>query len=420
MKVQIPRFGQVAIGAARALGGRPLVVGGTVRDAIMGVSPKDCDIEIHGMSEETFRGAFATTLATIGRVDAVGVSFGVLKFGHDVEISLPRRERKTGDGHQGFEIAVDTTLTITEALERRDLTIGAMAVDPITGEFFDPFDGEGDIARKLIRHVGPRFAEDPLRVMRVVRFAAVLGFDVHPETAELCQSLLRELRGMAKERLWGEWERILTKGVDFSAMHRALWVTGVDQLQPGATIRDVFVVHHPDHVAHETRIAARFAHSDERAAAILGKWALSCAGGKPGSDEVTELFAALDVPHDLRRTARKFRDGMIFVSAWNGGHWSASDARHFARELAPVSLRSVCRASGRSKEAARVFAAAKAAGVLHEPHKPLLDGHALMELGMEPGPQFGAILKAALAAQDRGVFTTRDEGMALVQEKRFG
>lgn len=420
MELALTQPARRAINLAVVCGGRwPFVVGGVVRDAVMGIESKDIDIEIHGMTEMMFRGEFASALREFGRVDEVGVSFGVIKFGHDIDISLPRRDSKISDGHRGFTIEVDDKMTIQEALSRRDFTMNAMAWDPLTKELIDPFGGQQDIADKVIRHVGPALVEDPLRVMRAVQFATRFGFRIAPETAVLCQSLLRELRSVSKERLWGEWEKILTKGTDFAAMHRALWATGAGHLEQGGLIMRSIFAFRDDIKAHESKIARLFAHSDDKAAAILGHWATSHRGGVPGHDEVHELFEALNVPHDVRRRARWFRDGMIFVTAIMAGHWTPFTVRQIAREL-PVPLRAVCLAAQDRKAAARVFRVALENGVLDGPHRPLIDGHALIELGMSPGPRFQVILKAALRAQDAGVFTSRDDAMMMAQRGGFG
>lgn len=406
-KIPLPHDAHTAIDVARLHGGRALLVGGAVRDIVLGIEPKDFDIEVHDMTEETFRGVFATSLRTFGRVDEVGVSFGVIKFGRDIDISLPRRDSKTGDGHKGFTITVDTDLTIEEALARRDFTINAMAFDPATERFIDPFGGRNDAFEKVLRHVGPAFAEDPLRVMRGVQFAARFGFTLAPETAEFCRQLLREQKHLAKERLWGEWEKILTKGLHFEAFQQALRDTMLDQILPwgflGRSGRE------------ETRVAQLFHGREDKPAAILASWARSYEGTK-----VHGLFEQLGVPLDMRRTARRMRDGALFVEMISGGHWTATDARWIARRIAPVSIEQVVKIATGPEAALAASLAAKAADVFHGPIPAILTGDALIELGWTPGPAFGPVLKAALEAQDRGEFTTRDEAMTMAQEGKFG
>src|SRR5690606_24618694 len=118
----------------------------------------------------------------------VGEAFAVYKLGPDLDVSLPRRERKSGRGHRGFVIEGDPDMSFEEACSRRDFTVNAILKDPLTGEIVDPFGGREDIGRKLLRHVSTEtFAEDSLRVLRAAQFAARLEFDIAPETAELCK-----------------------------------------------------------------------------------------------------------------------------------------------------------------------------------------------------------------------------------------
>src|SRR5438034_3578476 len=157
--------------AVRDAGGRALIVGGWVRDRLMGVEgSKDIDLEVYGIASDRIR----TLLESFGRVETVGESFQVYKLG-DIDVSLPRRESKAGRGHRGFDVAGDPTMSVEEAARRRDFTINAIAWDPLTGGYLDPFDGRGDIRRRLLRIVDPvRFADDSLRVLRAVQFAARL------------------------------------------------------------------------------------------------------------------------------------------------------------------------------------------------------------------------------------------------------
>jgi tRNA nucleotidyltransferase (CCA-adding enzyme) len=192
---------------ARAVGdegGRALLVGGCVRDALLGREPKDWDVEVYGVEPAALR----ALLGRFGRVDAVGEAFTVYKLSRDVDVSLPRRERKQGRGHRGFVIEGDPSMTFEEAARRRDFTINAILFDPLTGEYLDPFDGRRDLERKLLRAVAPEtFVEDSLRVLRAAQLAARFGLDIEPPTVELCRSI--DLTDLPAERVWGELEKIL-------------------------------------------------------------------------------------------------------------------------------------------------------------------------------------------------------------------
>ena len=154
--------------AVRDVGGRALLVGGWVRDRLMGRDCKDIDIEVFGIPAARLK----TLLESLGRVETVGESFQVFKAG-DIDVSLPRRESKQGRGHKGFEVAGDPTMTVEEAARRRDFRINAILWDPLTEEYLDPFDGRGDIANRVLRVVDPTtFCDDSLRALRAIQFAA--------------------------------------------------------------------------------------------------------------------------------------------------------------------------------------------------------------------------------------------------------
>lgn len=193
--------------AARTAGGRALMVGGAVRDRQLGLSPKDLDMEVYGLS--------AAQLEKLGRgfgsTNLVGQQFAVLNISTDrgiAELSLPRRESKTGPGHRGFEVTADPNMDFTDACRRRDFTVNAMLEDPLTAEIIDPYNGRADLQRGLLRHVSDAFAEDPLRVMRAARFAARFDWQIHSSTGELCRSL--DLSELPRERIEGEWRHILS------------------------------------------------------------------------------------------------------------------------------------------------------------------------------------------------------------------
>jgi tRNA nucleotidyltransferase (CCA-adding enzyme) len=190
--------------AVSAEGGRALMVGGCVRDRLMGRGAKDWDVEVYGVEPERLR----AVLDRLGRVNVVGEAFTVYKVGQNLDVSLPRRERKAGRGHRAFYIEGDPHMPVEEAARRRDFTVNAVLEDPLGGEVIDPHGGLADLDAKLLRAVSPEtFVEDSLRVLRAAQFAARFGFEVEGETAELCRSI--DLTDLPAERVWGELEKIL-------------------------------------------------------------------------------------------------------------------------------------------------------------------------------------------------------------------
>ena len=194
------------IALARAIndaGGRALLIGGCVRDALMGKAPKDWDIEVYDLAPERVR----EVLDQFGPVNAVGESFTVYKLGH-LDVSIPRRERKSGSGHKAFIIEGDPTMSVVEASRRRDFTINAISQDPLTGELIDPFNGRRDIEQRVLRAVSAEtFAEDSLRVLRAAQFASRFEFEIDTDTVELCRTI--DLSDLPSERIWGELEKLL-------------------------------------------------------------------------------------------------------------------------------------------------------------------------------------------------------------------
>jgi tRNA nucleotidyltransferase (CCA-adding enzyme) len=190
--------------AVRVEGGRALLVGGCVRDLLMGREPKDWDVEVYGIEPAKLR----TLLDRFGSVNVVGEAFTVYKLGTDLDVSLPRRERKSGRGHRAFVIEGDPSMTIEDAARRRDFTVNAIMQDPLTGEIIDPFQGQQDIENKTLRSVSVgTFAEDSLRVLRAAQFAARFEFEIEAETVALCRAI--DLSDLPAERVWGEIEKLL-------------------------------------------------------------------------------------------------------------------------------------------------------------------------------------------------------------------
>ena len=193
-------------------GGLLFLVGGTVRDLILSNSPDELDIEVHGLSESEL----LKCLEPKYKLNNVGKSFGVLKLkGFAVEIALPRTEFKSGFGHRGFSVEIDPNLSFEKAACRRDFTINAMGLDPLNGKLEDPYEGKKDLDNKILRHVSPAFIEDPLRVLRGMQFAARFDLKAHPETIDICKKIGFE--GLASERVFDEWKKLLIKGKTISA-----------------------------------------------------------------------------------------------------------------------------------------------------------------------------------------------------------
>jgi tRNA nucleotidyltransferase (CCA-adding enzyme) len=193
-------------GAVRDAGGRALLVGGCVRDLLVSIEPKDWDLEVYGIEPVSLR----ALLDQFGPVNVVGEAFTVYKLGPDLDVSLPRRERKAGRGHRAFVIEGDPSMSIEDAARRRDFTVNAILQDPLTGEIIDPFGGQEDIDNRILRAVSvDTFAEDSLRVLRAAQLAARFDLTIQPETVLLCRGI--DLGDLPAERIWGEMEKLLLR-----------------------------------------------------------------------------------------------------------------------------------------------------------------------------------------------------------------
>ena len=199
------------VDAVREAGGRVCMVGGTLRDFLLGKPCKDLDLLVTGLPQTDLM----RLLRRRGRVQRVGQAFGVLKFrprdwdGSPIDIALPRVETSTGVGHRDFEVAFDHTLPVETDLARRDFTINAMALDLLDERLIDPFGGHADLEARVLRQVSPlAFPEDPLRMLRGVQFASRFGLHVEPETRSAMRAHAASIGTVAPERIAMELQKL--------------------------------------------------------------------------------------------------------------------------------------------------------------------------------------------------------------------
>lgn len=210
----------------------PLVAGGSVRDAVEGdTAPKDVDVEVHDApSYQTLTEA----LRHHGYpVNEVGKAFGVLKTrlhdGTDIDLSLPRRDNRTGVGHTGFSVEVSPGMSLAEAGERRDFTINAMYYDHKTHSLIDHHGGFSDFKNGVLRHVSDAYSEDPLRVLRGMQIAARFDLKMHPDTVEASKQMVSEFNDLPAERVREEWYKLFSRGRDVGHGLAVLKETGWDE-----------------------------------------------------------------------------------------------------------------------------------------------------------------------------------------------
>ncbi len=441
--------------AVRDAGGRALIVGGWVRDALLANGApvgSDVDIEVFGIEQDRL----APLLAPFGRVEAVGASFPVYKLRvpdknvDDIDVALPRRESKSGRGHKGFEVRGDPSMSIQDAARRRDFTINAISWDPLTGTYEDPFDGRGDLTRRLLRVVDPAtFGDDSLRVLRAIQFAARFDLTLDDQTREICRSI--PLDDLPAERIWGEIEKLLLKAtrpsigfalaLDLGVIDRVLPelrpLVGCEQEPEWHPEGDVWT--HTLMVIDEARQANGDLARPQLITVMLG--AVCHDLGKPATTAFVDgrirsldheqagvaptesLLDRLNVHSidgfDVRGqviglVAQHLKPGMFHKAQSVGDGAFRRLAQKVDLELLARLARADCRGRSGSFDCSAMdwfIERARALGVEHQPPPPLLLGRHLLQLGLEPGPRVGEVLKQVYEKQLDGAITTVDEGI---------
>jgi tRNA nucleotidyltransferase (CCA-adding enzyme) len=462
--------------AVRKAGGRAMLVGGSVRDQFLGIESKDFDVEVYQLEPARLR----AVLEQIGRVNTVGDHFSVYKLLFDrpararignandaeapsaesasrerfeIDVSLPRRESKSGRGHRGFVIEGDPAMTFEEAARRRDFTINAILLDPLTSETIDPYGGKEDLNRRVLRVVASdTFVEDSLRVLRAVQLAARFQMTIDPATVELCRTI--DLSDLPRERVWGEIEKLLTFAERPSiGLDAALELGVLDKLFPeiralvgvlqdDAHAQSFDAFEHtklsldeavkltadltkPERIAvmlatlcHELRqrptattavnnAADARGEAAEATRSVLNKLGLFGIGGYDVRSQVLalvrehlkprEFYQARDTTADgsFRRLAQRVDIDLLYRTA------EACALAHSPTSPAVAELWFIERA--------------RALGVEHRPPAPLLQGRHLLEAGHQPGPQLGKLLREVYELQLDGKVTTLEEALAAVQ-----
>jgi tRNA nucleotidyltransferase (CCA-adding enzyme) len=429
-----------------------MLVGGCVRDWLMEIEPKDWDLEIYGIEPNKLR----DILEKFGKVDAVGEAFTVYKIGQDLDVALPRRERKVGRGHKGFAVEGDPQMSFEEAAKRRDFTINAILQDALSGEIIDVYGGRADIENKILRVVSKEtFAEDSLRVLRAAQFAARFEFEIEPETVEICRQI--DLSDLPKERIWGEFEKLLLKSRKPSVGLQWLYdLAVVEQLFPemkaligvpqelewhpegDVDVHTLLVVDRARELIDDLPYAKKVAvmlgalcHDFGKPATTKffeGRWrshAHDEAGVEPTVSFLDKLgiytLDGYDVRQQIIQLVRyHLIPGMFYKSQPGDGAF-----RRLARKVEPDLLYRVARADTLGRNADWLspekwfdavpqewfIARARELAVEKEAPKPFLLGRHLIELGLKPSPDFKRILDAVYEMQLDGRVESLDEAI---------
>jgi tRNA nucleotidyltransferase (CCA-adding enzyme) len=427
-------------------GGNLLMVGGSVRDLIWREYPKELDFEARGLSVEEIK----SLLSPHFKCNEVGKAFGVLKIkGQPIEIALPRTEIKTGSGHKGFIIDVDPNLPFEEAVLRRDFTINALGLNPLTDELFDPCRGRQDIADRILSHVGPAFKEDPLRVLRGMQFIARFQLTPKPSTIDICQSM--DMENLAPERIYEEWKKLILKGVNLTEGLNFLqdtgWVKyfpellaliGCDQEPEWHPEGDVWV-----HTLHCMDAFAQERVGDDWEDLVVGLAVLCHDLGKPlttnigkdgrirspmheakGEEPTRSFLSRLTTQVDLHEQVvplvRRHLSPRTFYKDQAGDGAIRRLANKVKRidRLVRVAAADIAGRPPRKDEFPEgpwLLQRAEELKVKDSAPQPIILGRHLIEHGLRPGPAFGPILKQCFEAQLDGAFQNRTEGVRFLK-----
>lgn len=429
-------------------GGRIWLVGGCVRDLMLGRQPHDLDIEIVGLPP----GQVHTLLAEHFSVQFVGKTFEIFKLqGLPIDLSIPSRILTDDTSLPGLLRQADPHMPIDEALARRDFTINAMAWDPDTMELRDPFNGRGDLDARILRHASNQFTEDPLRVLRGMQLSARFDLTVAPETTTLCHTLSQE--GQPCERLWEEWKKLLlhgskpSRGLQF--LRHCGWLRFYPELEAlEGCLQDP--VWHPEgdvwvHTLHclDWFATERTGHALDDL--VVGLGVLCHDFGKPATtreeyghvtarghesegagptkrflDRLTNQHALIDDVVALVRCHLRPR-------ALYDAKASDSAIRRLATHIQRIDrLVRVARAdhAGRPPKPFDGFPAgawlldrAQRLTIDRQAPSPIIMGRHLLELGVQPGSDMGRLLDDCYEAQLDGDFGTLEEGLTYIKNR---
>lgn len=442
IKKQLIATARPIIDAVSAAGGRTLFVGGCVRDIFTHQGSKDIDLEVYDIQPDHL----FEILSSLGRVDAVGKSFGILKvrLPHDIDIdvSIPRREQKVGRGHKGFLPFPDPSMSKIEAASRRDFTMNALAMDEF-GNIYDFFNGRRDIADGILRHTSPAFSEDPLRVLRAMQFAARFKLRLHSETALLCRDLMGEYNTLPIERVWIEWEKLFTRGTrpsyGLQVLSDTLWRLKYPDLS-----RLIYCKQEPDfhpegdvwdHTLYVVDAMTELTHEyGPEGKVVLGLAALCHDFGKPyttvtdaqgvirspghaeaGVEPTRRFLRSIGCPiHIERQVVPLVAEHMAHISMEPKP--SDRTINRLANRLSPASIHQwqyVVHADHMGRPplprelpevAARVCIRAYELQIMRQRPERILTGKHLIAMGKAPGKEFSIILNRAYEAQLDGQF----------------
>lgn len=448
------------VGAFEAAGGRALLVGGVVRDVLFGKVSKDFDLEVYGLEPAVIK----EIVQAHGKTKEVGEAFGILTLtvseGIGIDVSLPRRDSKTGKGHKDFAIDADPHMSITEAARRRDFTFNALAAHPITGEIYDPYGGVEDALNRVLRVTDEeRFGDDPLRVLRAIQFIGRFGLEVHPDSLRILRNMVPELVHISPERFKDEWKKLFLRSERPSlGLATAMTLGVIREMHPQflesrheahlAEYGDADAWIHTLATVDQAALIAKREGMEEKQATILMLAAFAgnlvrgdAAGGRASQErervDVTAVKAFLkQISMDNKTTdavlalvISRHVPGRLFVQdRLQGTPATDGQIRRLAEQIHPASIEQLVLLAEADHLGRGVFEApetreelmlprdsfparawligrARTLGIHEQKAGNVLEGRDLLIFGFKPGRHIGEILKLANDLRDERGFT---------------
>lgn len=429
--------------------GTAYIVGGVVRDALLNIENKDYDIEVYHLSFAQLK----NIANKLGPVNEVGKSFCVLKLQLDnleVDLSLPRTEKKIDKGHKGFDVTGNSNLSFKEAAKRRDFTINSIGYDPLAKTIIDPYNGINDLKNKQLKHVSPAFTEDPLRVFRAMQFAARFELKIDESTIKLAKQC--PLDELPKERIYEEIKKLCLKSSNPSIGINYWEALGILPMFPELNaIKNIpqDPEWHPegdvwDHTMMVVDELAKFEFKEAKTKLILslaaichdfgkatttqqidGRWRSpghEQAGVKPTLSFLKRFCNEKEIIDRVCSLVNCHLRPALLYNAHQTQKVSNAAIRRLALQVNINELYTLAKADhfGRTTPdaLARQFPAgewlkkrAEACQVSDQKPTPILQGRDLIPLGIKPGPKMGKLLEKAFQAQLDEHFSTKKDAI---------
>ncbi|MBF0282650.1 MAG: CCA tRNA nucleotidyltransferase [Zetaproteobacteria bacterium] len=392
-------------------GGQAWLVGGFVRDSLLGITSHDYDIEVYGLEKKHLH----TVAKRFGTIKETGKHFGICKlFTAEgcYDLALPRTEIKNAQGHQGFDVTPDHTLTLECATLRRDFTINAMMYNMHNQTLIDLHHGQRDLHDKILRHVSPSFHEDPLRPLRAMQFAARFQLTLAAETAALCQTMLDEAATLSRHRIWQEWRKWALAPYPehgLTALKMSHWLSlypmlDEQSLNPSQWQRTLKSCAHTRHLLH-----TQAPHFDELSTLALMFAALFSHQSQTTHAQIIAFLEAIGAPNAIRTIMIPLIENQTLHQMQS---CTQAHVRHLAARLSPCSIEAWAihtHATHPNDQEEQTtldtwYMLARQLNIHQSKPLAIINGDMLLHAGIPTGPTMGQWLKRAYQAQLDGAF----------------